>query len=160
MQFRKVYRLAILILAGCSNAKTPVSTPVDGFLERYNDRYTQLYTASNEAQWKANIQIIPGDSTNDRASQKAQEAYAAFTGQKNIVDSVQNFLKDDKLTDVQRRQLQAILYFAGNNPEQAKDLVQQRIKAETEALSKLYGFTFRINGKAMVLGGNFATAGQ
>lgn len=149
MQYRKVYRLAILILAGCSNAKTPGPTPVDGFLERYNDRYTQLYTASNEAQWKANTQIIPGDSTNDKASQQAQETYAAFTGQKNIVDSVQNFLKDQSLTDIQRRQLQAILYYAGNNPEQAKDLVQQRIKAETEALSKLYGFTFRINGKAV-----------
>ena len=57
-----------------------IQRPCHGFLERYNDRYTQLYTASNEAQWKANTQIIPGDSTNDKASQQAQETYAAFTG--------------------------------------------------------------------------------
>ena len=137
----------LLLLVACEE-KTNNAPAADRFLEQYNEQYGNFSTASSEAQWKANTEIIPGDSTNDKASQKAQEAYAAFTGQKNVVDSTQYYLKDEsKLSDLQRRQLKAILYLAGNNPEQAKDLVQQRIKAETEAISKYYGYSFTINGK-------------
>ena len=138
----------LLILAACQEKTNNAPAGVDRFLEQYNEQYGKFSTASSEAQWKANTEIIPGDSTNDKASQKAQEAYAAFTGQKQVVDSTQYYLKDEsELPDLQRRQLKAILYLAGNNPEQAKDLVQQRIKAETEAISKYYGYSFTINGK-------------
>lgn len=139
----------VLLFVSCNiNDNNSVRQSADHFINSYTDEYLKLYTASNEAQWKANTEIKPGDSTNDVASQQAQEAMAAFTGQKKIIDSTRYFLdhKSD-LTDVQVRQLNMILYTAGNNPETAKDLVKQRIKKETEATSKLYGFTFSIDGK-------------
>lgn len=139
----------MIILTSCNNSENKaIRESADHFINNYSNEYTKLYTATSEAQWKANIEIKPGDSTNDVASQKAQEVMADFTGRKVIIDSTRYFLDHkNELTDLQQRQLNVILYTAGNNPETAKDLVKQRIKKETEANSKLYGFTFRINGK-------------
>jgi peptidyl-dipeptidase A len=120
----------------------------DYFINHYTTEYVKLYTASSEAQWKANTEIKPGDSTNNVASQRAQEAMAAYTGNSIVIDSSRYFLKNkEQLDGLQVRQLKLILYTAGNNPQIAKDLVKLRIKRETEATSKLYGFTFTINGK-------------
>lgn len=120
----------------------------DHFINHYTTEYVKLYTASSEAQWIANTEIKPGDSTNDVASQRAQEAMAVYTGNKIVIDSTLYFLKnEEQLNGLQVRQLKLILYIAGNNPEIAKGFVKQRIKRETEATSKLYGFTFTINGK-------------
>jgi peptidyl-dipeptidase A len=149
--FRQLLVLATAIfLISCNNNNDnkEIRQSADRFINGYTNEYAKLYTASSEAQWKANTEIRPGDSTNDVASQKAQEALAAFTGKKMVIDSTKYYL-DHKadLTDLQVRQLNTILYTAGNNPETVKDLVKQRIKRETEAASKLYGFTYKLNGK-------------
>lgn len=141
----------ILILSSCmekSNESSDFSNAADLFIKNYTTEYARVYTSSAEAQWIANIEIKPGDSTNDIASQKAQQQYSDFIGKKIIIDSVQYFLKGRKdLSELQLRQLEAILYRAGGNPEIVAELITKRIKTETEATSKLYGFTFRINGK-------------
>ena len=139
----------LLALASCNSSDNKATQQsADHFINGYTSEYARLYATASEAQWKANTEIKPGDSTNDVASQKAQEMMADFTGRKAIIDSTRYFLDHkNELTDLQQRQLNVILYTAGNNPETAKDLVKQRIKKETEANSKLYGFTFKINGK-------------
>jgi peptidyl-dipeptidase A len=128
--------------------ETAIRQSAQDFIDRYTAEYVSLYTASSEAQWTAITEIKPGDTTNDVASQKAQEALATFQGKKTTIDSTRYFLaRKEKLTELQVRQLKMILYLAGNSPELAKELVKQRLKRETEATSKLYGFTFTLNGK-------------
>ena len=40
-----------------------------------------------------------------------------------------------------------MLFFAGDNPATAANLVQARIAAETEQTEKLYGYTFRLGSQ-------------
>ncbi|MCY7309996.1 MAG: hypothetical protein LH619_04390 [Chitinophagaceae bacterium] len=118
----------LFVFTSCSSNKE-LKLSAGRCISEYNTKYTSLSTKGSEEQWKANTEIRPGDSTNDVLSQKAQEAFAAFTGKKDIVDSARYFLDNKKaFTDLQVRQLNMILYQAGNNPEIAKDLVKQRIK--------------------------------
>ena len=55
----------------------------------------------------------------------------------------------DVLSDLQVRQLKAILYKAADNPQTVADLVIERIKAETEQTEKLYGFDFQMDGESV-----------
>ena len=48
---------------------------------------------------------------------------------------------------MQVKQLEAILYEAGNYTQKAADAVTARIKAETDQIAKLYGYNFSIDGK-------------
>ena len=94
--------------------------------------------------------IVEGDDTNKNATIAANEKLAAFTGSKANIDAASAFLKQkSKLTPIQVLQLQAILYKAADNPETAKDLVTERIKAETAQVEKLFGFDFKIDGKSV-----------
>jgi len=121
---------------------------VQAFLDAYTKKYVALYTAASEAHWKANIEIKEGDSTNSIAEQKADEATAVFTGSKENIEQAQKFLAiKDKLTPIQVKQLEHVLYFAANNPQTIADIVKQRIKAESEQTQKLYGFQYKLGGK-------------
>jgi hypothetical protein len=51
------------------------------------------------------------------------------------------------LTPVQVRQLEFILYLAGNNPQTVADVVKKRIDAQARQVEKLYGYAFTIDGK-------------
>lgn len=118
------------------------------FIDSYTQEYVKLYTNSSEAQWKANTEIIDGDSTNAVAAQKADEAMAAFTGSKENIDKARKFLElKEELSPIQKRQLEVILYAAGNNPQTVADVVKQRIKAETDQTQKLYGYQYMLGGK-------------
>ncbi|RYD76016.1 MAG: hypothetical protein EOP53_15500 [Sphingobacteriales bacterium] len=121
---------------------------VQKYLDAYNIKYKELYSASSEAAWAVNTHIVEGDSTNAVAAQKADEAMAAFTGSKENIEKARAFLdKKGALTSIQTKQLEKILYAAANNPEILKDVVKQRIKAETAQTEKLFGFNFKLNGK-------------
>ena len=118
------------------------------FIDSYTQQYLKLYATSSEAQWKANTEIKEGDSTNTLAAQRADEAMAAFTGSKENIEQAKKFLEDKgNISDVQKKQLELILYAAANNPQTIADVVKQRIKAENEQTQKLFGFQFMLDGK-------------
>jgi len=140
---------AMLTLAACSNNnQEKTQQEAQQFIDSYTTQYVKLYTNSSEAQWKANIEIIPADSTNTMNAQKADEAMAAFTGSKENIEQAKKFLEHkDQLTDVQRKEIELILYYAANNPQTIPDVVKQRIKAENEQTQQLYGFQYQIGDK-------------
>lgn len=139
--------MALLFTSCIQFGKVTGNQQVNDFLNRYNLQYQQLRTQASLARWQANIEIIPGDSTNEQASQKAAEKFAAFTGSIGNIDTARLYLEKNNLTSLQKLQLQNILYQAGNNPELVKDAVAKRIRLETEATSRLFGFTFTMDGK-------------
>lgn len=142
-----------LFLFNCGSTETKnedagLSMKVDSFLTDYNTKYKELSIATNEAQWQLLTHIVEGDTTASHNAQVAAKAIADFTGSRENIESTQNYLaKKDKLTALQVEQLEHILYFAGANPMTEEGTVKQKIKAETEATEKLYGFKYMLDGK-------------
>ena len=115
------------------------------FLDDYDRRYVPLYTASSNAEWDANTRIVEGDTAQAHRVRVANEALAEFTGSSDNIARAQALLaRRDVLTDVQVRQLEAILYKAAANPQTVAPLVRQRIAAEAAQTERLYGYTFHI----------------
>ncbi|WP_242919279.1 M2 family metallopeptidase [Pontibacter liquoris] len=162
---------AAILLAACAAPKlttspaatetttaTTESTPAaptlqqqaQAFLDQYSHTYQNLYTQSAEAEWRSNTHIVEGDSTNAIATRKANEAFAAFTGSTENINTAKAMLaKKDQLTPLQIKQFEAILYAGANNPQIIPDVVKARIKAETEQTEKLYGFDYKVNKKSV-----------
>ncbi len=143
-----------MLFASCQQKGPTTSSSGSGsnnaqqFIDKYTTKYVKLYTASSEAQWTANISIKVGDSTATLAARQADETMAAFTGSSENITQAKKFLKDNEhITELQRKQLKAILYAAANNPQTIADVVKQRIKAENDQTQKLYGFQYMLNGK-------------
>lgn len=137
-----------LFLICCSGNK--VRQSAQEFIDSYTKEYVRLYTASAEAEWAANTRIVEGDSTNALAVQRTGEAYANFTGSRENIEQARKFLDEkDKLTGLQVKQLEKILYFAADNPSTVPDVIKARIKAENAQVEKLFGFDFRISGKSV-----------
>ncbi len=160
MQLKKhffVFAALVSLFAACKStnqgadnteANKVLQDSVQTYLNAYNKTYQQLYTASAEAAWAVNTRIVEGDSTNAVAARKADEAMAEFTGSKENIEMARIYLaKKDALTGVQVKQLETILYAAANNPATLKNIVSQRIKAETAQTEALFGYNFTINGK-------------
>ncbi len=121
---------------------------VQKYLDAYTKTYVQLYTRSQEGQWRSNIEIRVGDTTNTAASTRADEAMAEFTGSKENIELSRKYLAHpEKLTSLQKKQLEFILYTAANNPQTIPAIVKQRIKAENEQTQKLYGHRYHMEGK-------------
>ena len=138
---------AIALLASCAKN---VEKDAQAFVDTYTIEFQKLSLAVNEAEWASNTHIVEGDTTNAHNSKVAKEAYAAFTGNAATIDQTRKFLeKKDKLSPMLVRQLDAILYEAGNNPQSVADIVKKRIKAETDQVEKLYGFDYKLNGKSV-----------
>ncbi len=152
--------LAVLIaMASCKKDKESVSSSaipkeeVQTFLDEYTATYKKLYYASSKAEWDANTKIVTGDTTNAYKVQKANEAFAKFTGSTDVIEKTKKFLEHkDNLDIVQVRQLNSILYTAANNPETVSDLVTERIAAENAQNEALFGFDFQVNGKSVTTG--------
>src|SRR5690606_18139694 len=123
---------------------------VQAYLDEYSKRYQELYTLSAEAEWASNTKIVDGDTTNAAATRRANEAFAAFTGNVENIEKARTYLEQkDKLNDLQVKQLEAILYAGANNPQIIPDVVKARIKAETEQTEKLYGFDYHLFEKSV-----------
>lgn len=151
---KKFTAAIMLLLFAIGSAPIAVSAGVREDAQKFIDSYTaewqKLYYASAQAEWASNTMIIEGDDTNKKATIAANEKLAAFTGSKANIDAATKFLKSkNKLTELQVKQLQAILYKAAGNPETAKELVDERIQAETVQTEKLFGFDFKIDGKSV-----------
>ncbi|MFY9307438.1 MAG: M2 family metallopeptidase [Bacteroidia bacterium] len=148
---------SIVALFGCGNDKShnsgdnkALQDSVQTFLNDYNKRYQELNIVANETSWLTQTRIVEGDSSNAIANNKAQEAYAEFSGSSANIENATKFLKQqDKLTPIQVKQLKSILYKAANNPGTLQDLVKARIKAETKQTEDLFGFDFKIDGKSV-----------
>jgi peptidyl-dipeptidase A len=131
-----------------NNDDKALQSQVDSFLVSYNNKFRTLGIAANEAQWKMLTHIEEGDTMSAYESQQATKALGDFQGSTEIIKKTKDFLgKKDKLNALQVEQLEHILYFAGGSPQTVSDIVLQKIKAETDATQKLYGFNFSIDGK-------------
>ncbi|HWJ22473.1 MAG TPA: M2 family metallopeptidase [Gemmatimonadaceae bacterium] len=126
------------------------SAEVDRFLADYSARYQQLYYAAQLADWESNTHIVAGDTTNAARTKREKEALARFVGSNENVSRIRGYLaRRGELSPLQVRQLETMLYNAGESPEAAADVVRRRIAAETEQVEKLYGYTFKLRGKAV-----------
>ncbi|MGZ3883546.1 MAG: M2 family metallopeptidase [Bacteroidia bacterium] len=151
-----VYLSFALLLFACGGnthdekKESSLKKEVDTFLADYNKEYQKYVTASNEGQWKLNTHIVEGDTATSNAAARADEAFAKFSGSKGMIDKAKEYLaKKDSLSDIQVRQLNAVLFMAGANPESAGDLVKQKIAANNKQTELLYGFKFKLNGKEL-----------
>ena len=145
--------LLSMTLSACALTESgdpALQAEVQRFLDAYNATYQQLATASSEAQWASNTHIVDGDATNAQRTQAADEALAAFTGSAENIETARAFLvRRGALADLQVRQLERILFLAGDNPQTIPEVVKARIAAETSQTEALYGFTFRLDGKEL-----------
>jgi len=135
MKNLKISIILAAVLLGCDSPKPANSIAEDTqkFLDDYTTQSLKLGYESSKAHWASNIQIIEGDTTNVYRTQQADEAQAKFSGSVENIENVKKFLaSSDVLSDLQVRQLKAILYKAADNPQTVADLVIERIKAETE----------------------------
>ena len=142
------------LLMSCDGNKSVDSTElvkrVDSFLIDYNNKFRELNIAANDGQWTLLTHIVKGDTMSSFLAQKSGNELAAFLGSADNIKITQDFLtQKDKLTELQIEELEHILYFAGNSPQTVADVVKKKIKAETDATEKLYGFNFMLNGKAV-----------
>lgn len=129
---------------------TGASAEAQKFIDEYTAQWTKLRYAEVLADWKSNTQIVEGDDSNAKATNAAQEKLSAFTGSRANIEAATKFLKQkDKLTPLQVKQLERILYMAAESPETAKELVKERIAAETAQTEKLYGYDYKIDGKSV-----------
>jgi peptidyl-dipeptidase A len=103
-----------------------------------------------KAEWELNTHIVEGDTTNAHRSRMAKEAAALFTGNIENIENTRKYLENrDQLPDKVVRQLDYVLYEAANNPQTVSDIVKKRIKVETEAVEKLFGYDYQIDGKSV-----------
>lgn len=138
------YLLIVFVIAGCRDQSSEIKT----FLDGYNQTYTKLYYASSQASWKTNTEIREGDTLNAYHSRIADEALTDFTGSVDNIENAKKFLKEkDKLDPLQVRQLEAILFNAGSDPQTVAPLVREKIKASIAQTEKLFGFGYKLNGK-------------
>jgi peptidyl-dipeptidase A len=141
--------LTLLLLACQTGGARPASNPeVQAYLADYTKEYQRLSYASALAEWESNTRIVEGDSSNAVRTRRANEALARFVGSNANIERIRGYLKErNRLSPLQARELEVMLYFAADKPETAGELVAQRIAAETEQTEKLYGFQFRLRGK-------------
>ncbi|MFO7445115.1 MAG: M2 family metallopeptidase [Ignavibacteriaceae bacterium] len=149
MKYLPILLLGFLFFTGCDDSKE-IQNNVQVFLDDYNKEYQELYYEASKAEWELNTHIVEGDSTNAVRYTQASEAIASFTGSKENIDKIQTFLKEkNKLTPLQVKQLEAMLYKAANNPQTIPDVIKARIAAEAAQTETLYGYKFKTNGQTL-----------
>ena len=120
------------------------------FVSTYNQEYQRLGYEVSKAEWESNTHIVEGDTMNAFNSRTAKETLAQFTGNTENIETTKGYLEHRaEFPDKLNRQLDYILYEAANNPATVADLVKKRIKVETEAVEKLYGYDYQIDGKSV-----------
>ncbi len=138
----------MMLLAACAPAPQALQAQAQKFLDDYTARFKELSYAAAQAEWASNTKIVEGDTINAHNTRVANEALAAFTGSVENIARARHFLKErDKLTPLQVKQLQMILYKAADKPQTVAEVVKARIAAEAAQTEKLFGFTFQIAGK-------------
>ena len=164
MKFKKyvlIIPLAVALIMSCgggeekkdgdkkeSSGNAELQKEVQKYLDGYNAEYQKLLYAANEAQWTLNTYMVEGDTLAAYNAGLADKAMAEYTGSEENINTAKKYLaKKDELTELQVRQLNYILYMAGNTPATAKEVVEKRIAAQNEQTKKLYSFEYKVNGK-------------
>ncbi|MBT8327235.1 MAG: M2 family metallopeptidase [Bacteroidia bacterium] len=146
-----IYLLLALTLFACTTApKSDANfiSEVDQYLVDYNKKFQELMIPAAEAAWKLNTYILEGDTITSKIAEEAEKAMVEFTGSESNISTAKKYLeREDELSPVQIRQLRAILYSAASSPSIVKDLVEEKIKAENNQTTTLYGFNFMLDGK-------------
>ena len=145
---RPIIFAAAVAFIGCQSSQTEQAAKqtVDEFLVEYNAKYQELLAESSEAEWKANTYIMEGDTATENWVMQSGKAMADFTGSAANTDAATEYLNQEGLTDLQKRQLNAIIYMSGSNPEAAGELIEQKIKASNDQNNALFSFKFTIDG--------------
>jgi len=150
MKVKKILSSIVVTLFIACSTSVDHQNDVQGFIDSYTAEFLVLQYTAAEAEWISNTIIVDGDDSNSRATRKANEEMAAFTGSVENINKTKEFLsKKDMLTVLQIKQLEVILQQAANNPQTVPDLVKERIKSEAEAVEILFGFDFKIDGKSV-----------
>ena len=143
-----VFALLALVACQSGSARPKADAGLDRYLAEYGKEYQRLTNASALAEWESNTRIVEGDSSNAIRTRRANEALARFVGSNEHVARIRGYLKEaDRLSPLQKRQLEVMLYLAAEKPETAAELVPERIAAEAAQTERLYGFQFKLNGK-------------
>lgn len=146
----KLALLQLLALLACRADARPAAAnlEVDAYLADYSRQYQRLYYAGSLAEWQSNTRIVEGDSTNALRTRQANEALAAFVGSTENITRIKRFLDQrNRLSPLQARALEVMLYNAAEKPQTAAKVVAERIAAEAAQTEKLHGFPFTLRGK-------------
>jgi peptidyl-dipeptidase A len=144
-----ILSLILLSLFSCSKS-TDIQTEVQSYLDNYNKEYQKFGYEWNKGEWALNTRIVEGDSVTTKQAQETQELYAKFTGSKENIEKATEYLKQkDKLTDLQIKQLNRVLYLAASNPQTVSELVKEKIIASTKQIELLFGYDFKLDGKSI-----------
>ncbi|HIA35827.1 MAG TPA: peptidase [Flavobacteriales bacterium] len=142
--------LSTLIACGVNTENKETDKALDKealskFLTEYNAEYQRLLTIASEAEWKLNTYIVEGDTVSGNAASAANQQMVDFTGSEENIEHAMGFLEyDSLLNNLERRQLNNILYKAGGAPAIAGEVVSKKIEADTKQTQDLYGFQFMI----------------
>jgi peptidyl-dipeptidase A len=144
----------VLALGTLAGAAAPPRLDARADAQRFIDEYTATYVRlgyeNQLAEWRSNTYIVEGDDSNAKATNETSERLAAFTGSRENIDTARRLLAERRrLTPLQVKQLERILYAAADSPATVPDLVKRRIAAETAAVEKLFGFDFKVDGKSI-----------
>lgn len=130
-----------LSLLACSGVR--LGEEVNSYIKQYEQEYQRLFYDWQKAEWASNTHIVEGDTTNATRTKAANEAWASFVGSTENIDKIQGYLQHrDKLTPLQVRVLEKMLYEAAQGPQTIPDVVKARIAAEAEQTENMYGFEF------------------
>jgi peptidyl-dipeptidase A len=146
--------LLSLVLIQCKtsdeNIPSAIQQRADRYLSDYNREYQRLNTSASDKSWNLNAKIVDGDTITQKEFEEANNAYLAFAGSQANIDSARNFLSlKDQLTPLQVKQLEQILFLAGGSPATAAETVRELTKTNAEQTKVLFGFDFKIDGKAV-----------
>ena len=145
-----IFTLMLFIIISCSQKSDNIQKEVQAYLDNYNKQYQKYIYLWNQGEWALNTKIVEGDTIASKNAQDAQTQYTKFIGSEENIKKATEYLKiKDRLTDVQTRQLNRILYLAGSNPATAGDIVKEKIEADIKQTELLYGFDYKIDGKSV-----------
>ncbi len=140
----------LVLWVGCTGESPTDSSDVQQFLDEYSAKYQALDYEDSLARWDLNTHIVDGDTTAAARASAAGEARAAFTGSTDVIERVREILAHpEELTPLQKRQLEVILFRAGDSPQTVADLVKQKIQLDNELIGILFGFDFQIDGMSV-----------
>ncbi len=152
MKLKPAVVFSLLLFAGyiLSGCDTDMQHEVEDYISRYNERMQGLYYESSKAEWASNTHIVEGDTTNAARTRAANEALAEFVGSPENIERIRHFLDNrDRLTELEVRQLEVMLFAAANQPGTEPELVANRIAAETRQVETLFGFDFKLDGRSI-----------
>ena len=122
----------------------------DAYLSSYNEQYRQLSTSANETSWSLNTKIQEGDTETQKLYEEASQKLTDFTGSLANIDSAKKYKEfKEKLSPLQNKQFEYILFLAGGSPATEAEAVKELIKVGAEQTRILYGFDFKIGPKSV-----------